>query len=57
MVLNGDSVLFPLERMLRTLAGMKGVYVMALLDCNREEVEADKWQTSISSDLESLIGA
>ena len=44
MILNGDSTMFPIEKMLRVIAGMKGTYVVALLDCCREKIDLMKWR-------------
>ena len=62
MILNGASTMFPLEKMLRVIAGMKGTYVIALLDCCREKLDSTKWRgtsnkAELSSDLEALFAA
>ena len=62
MILNGESTMFPIEKMLRVIAGMKGTYVVALLDCCREKIDLTKWRgtsnhADLSPDLESLFAA
>lgn len=54
--------MFPLEKMLRVIAGMKGTYVIALLDCCREKLDSTKWRgtsnkADLSPDLEALFAA
>ena len=56
--------MFPLEKMLRVIGGMKGTYVVALLDCCREKIDLTKWRgtgsgnnAELSPDLESLFAA
>ena len=44
MILNGASTMYPLEKMLRVLAGMSRTFVVALLDCCREKVDSTKWR-------------
>ena len=44
MATNGQSVLFPLEEVLRKIAHHKNSYVVGLLDCTRDEQPADNWR-------------
>jgi hypothetical protein len=44
IILNGPSIMYPLEKMLRCIGGMKGTYVVALLDCCREKLDSTKWR-------------
>ena len=62
MILNGESTMFPIEKMLRVIAGMKGTYVVSLLDCCREKIDLTKWRgtanhADLSPDLQALFAA
>ena len=43
LILNGYNEVFPIEKMLKIVAGFKDCYVLALLDCTRKRVDPTKW--------------
>lgn len=54
--------MFPVEKMLHVIAGMKGTYVLSLLDCTREKLDSSTWrgignQSELTPELESLFAA
>ena len=44
IILNGKSIMFPLEKILRVISKMKETYVVALLDCCREKLNQSEWR-------------